>query len=55
MTNATEADKKRAIRSYVLRQGRITTGQERAFADHWPRYGLEVDDALHLPAPAPLH
>ena len=52
MTNATEADKKRAIRSYVLRQGRITAGQERAFADHWPRYGLEVDDALRLDAPA---
>ena len=52
MTNATEADKKRAIRSYVLRQGRITAGQERAFAEHWPRYGLEVDDALRLDAPA---
>ncbi|MFC2503071.1 MAG: tRNA (guanosine(46)-N7)-methyltransferase TrmB [Cardiobacterium sp.] len=52
MTNATEADKKRAIRSYVLRQGRITAGQERAFADHWPRYGLEVDGALRLDAPA---
>ena len=52
MTNATEADKKRAIRSYVLRQGRITAGQERAFADHWPRYGLEVDGALRLDAAA---
>ena len=52
MTNATEADKKRAIRSYVLRQGRITAGQERAFAEHWPRYGLEVDDALRLDAAA---
>ena len=52
MTNATEADKKRAIRSYVLRQGRITSGQERAFAEHWPRYGLEVDDALRLDAAA---
>ena len=52
MTNATEADKTRSIRSYVLRQGRITAGQERAFADHWPRYGLEVDDALRLDAPA---
>lgn len=52
MTNATEADQKRTIRSYVLRQGRITAGQERAFAEHWPRYGLEVDDALRLDAPA---
>ena len=52
MTNATETPQPRAIRSYVLRQGRITAGQERAFADHWPRYGLEVDDALRLDAPA---
>ncbi|WP_314911181.1 tRNA (guanosine(46)-N7)-methyltransferase TrmB [Cardiobacterium hominis] len=50
MTNATEADKTRSIRSYVLRQGRITTGQERAFAEHWPRYGLDVDEALRLDA-----
>jgi tRNA (guanine-N7-)-methyltransferase len=32
----------RRIRSFVLRQGRITPAQERAFAAHWPRYGLEV-------------
>ena len=50
MTNATEADKTRSIRSYVLRQGRITTGQERAFAEHCPRYGLDVDEALRLDA-----
>jgi tRNA (guanine-N7-)-methyltransferase len=29
------------IRSFVLRQGRITPAQERAFARHWNRYGLE--------------
>lgn len=29
------------IRSFVLRQGRITPAQERAFAAHWTRYGLE--------------
>ena len=52
MTNATETPQPRAIRSYVLRQGRITAGQERAFADHWPRYGLEVDGALRLDAAA---
>ena len=40
------------IRSFVLRQGRITAGQERAFAEHWPRYGLEVDGALRLDAAA---
>ena len=31
----------RRIRSFVLRQGRITPAQERAFADHWPRFGLD--------------
>ena len=33
--------KKRRIRSYVLRQGRVTQAQKRAFTDHWPRYGIE--------------
>ena len=40
------------IRSFVLRQGRITAGQERAFAEHWPRYGLDASDALRLDARA---
>ena len=30
----------RAIRSFVLRQGRQTEAQKRAFTEHWPRYGL---------------
>jgi len=30
----------RPIRSYVLREGRLTAGQERAFAELWPRYGV---------------
>lgn len=40
------------IRSFVLRQGRITAGQERAFAEHWPRYGLDASDALRVDAAA---
>lgn len=41
-TGAAAEDKRlRAIRSFVLRQGRLTPGQERAFAEHWDRYGLE--------------
>ena len=40
------------IRSFVLRQGRITSGQERALAEHWPRYGLDASDALRLDARA---
>jgi tRNA (guanine-N7-)-methyltransferase len=31
----------RPIRSYVLRQGRLTTGQQRAFDTLWPRFGVE--------------
>ncbi|MDO4643093.1 MAG: hypothetical protein Q4A74_04565 [Cardiobacteriaceae bacterium] len=30
------------IRSFVLRQGRMTAGQERAFDEYWPRYGIEI-------------
>ncbi|MGE5155096.1 MAG: tRNA (guanosine(46)-N7)-methyltransferase TrmB [Bdellovibrio bacteriovorus] len=31
----------RPVRSFVLRQGRMTAAQERAFAELWPRYGVE--------------
>ncbi|MFD2112771.1 tRNA (guanosine(46)-N7)-methyltransferase TrmB [Thiorhodococcus fuscus] len=31
----------RAIRSFVLREGRLTSAQERAFAELWPRFGLD--------------
>lgn len=31
----------RAVRSYVLRAGRITVAQRRALAELWPRYGVE--------------
>lgn len=33
-------DGRRPIRSYVLREGRLTPGQERAFQRLWPRYGV---------------
>ncbi len=32
---------KRKIRSFVLRQGRLTPAQERAFTSGWPVYGVE--------------
>ncbi|MEO6967007.1 MAG: tRNA (guanosine(46)-N7)-methyltransferase TrmB [Rhodanobacteraceae bacterium] len=32
----------RRIRSFVLREGRITPAQQRAFEQHWQRYGLDV-------------
>ncbi len=41
----------RPIRSFVLREGRLTPGQQRAFDTLWPRYGVAMGDrALDLPA-----
>ncbi len=37
----------RPIRSFVVRAGRMTSGQARALEDLWPRYGVEF-------SPAPL-
>ncbi|HET7558176.1 MAG TPA: tRNA (guanosine(46)-N7)-methyltransferase TrmB [Rhodanobacteraceae bacterium] len=34
-------DHPRAIRSFVLRQGRITPAQQRAFEQHWQRFGVD--------------
>jgi tRNA (guanine-N7-)-methyltransferase len=33
----------RAIRSYVLRTGRITPAQQRALHEHWGRFGVEFE------------
>ncbi|SRR5690606_13830182 len=38
--------KKKSIRSYVMRAGRMTDGQRKAFADHWESYGLSLHDGL---------
>ena len=35
----------RPIRSFVLRAGRISVGQERALRELWPVYGLDLADA----------
>ncbi|OCG79232.1 tRNA (guanosine(46)-N7)-methyltransferase TrmB [Gilliamella sp. Occ4-3] len=34
---------KRTIRSFVLRQGRLTKGQEQALINLWPVFGIEYD------------
>ncbi len=49
----------RRVRSFVLRQGRITPAQAQAFDVHWSRYGLNYShqpiDHQHLfPRPAPV-
>ena len=31
----------RRIRSFVLRQGRLTKGQERALQTEWPKFGVD--------------
>lgn len=42
---AIDESKQRAVRSFVLRQGRITASQTRALDEFWPRYGLSMTDA----------
>jgi tRNA (guanine-N7-)-methyltransferase len=39
--NDPEFPRRRSIRSYVVRAGRMTEGQERALALLWPRFGVE--------------
>lgn len=36
----------RPIRSYVLRQGRITPAQEKSIELHWEKYGIEYEPVL---------
>ena len=36
----------RPIRSFVLRQGRLTKGQEQALEKVWPIYGVEESDSI---------
>jgi tRNA (guanine-N7-)-methyltransferase len=48
-TPAAAPGARRAIRSFVKRGGRVTTGQERALAELWPRYGVDwAGEALDL-------
>jgi tRNA (guanine-N7-)-methyltransferase len=48
-----ESDKKhRKIRSYVLREGRLTAGQQRAFDSLWPQFGIDFTPGQTLDLPA---
>src|SRR5580765_3194275 len=51
----------RAVRSYVVRAGRMTDAQQRALTELWPRFGvpfgearLELDALFARPAPCTL-
>jgi len=49
----TESDiQHRKIRSYVLREGRLTTGQQRAFETLWPQFGIDFppNQVIDLPS-----
>ena len=35
---------RRPVRSFVIRGGRLTPGQRRAFKRYWPVYGVETED-----------
>lgn len=38
----------RAVRSFVLREGRLTAGQQRAFKTLWPRFGVDWQPGVSL-------
>lgn len=38
----------RPLRSFVLREGRLTAAQRRALTELWPRYGIEPTGTLHF-------
>ncbi|MBK1852880.1 MULTISPECIES: tRNA (guanosine(46)-N7)-methyltransferase TrmB [unclassified Marinobacter] len=37
---------RRGVRSFVLRQGRMTEGQKKAFERSWPKFGLSREDGM---------
>jgi tRNA (guanine-N7-)-methyltransferase len=41
-TSAANSPPRRGIRSFVVRAGRMTAAQERAWLELWPRYGVET-------------
>ncbi|MFT4180086.1 MAG: tRNA (guanosine(46)-N7)-methyltransferase TrmB [Thermomonas sp.] len=42
----TVTDGQRKVRSFVLRQGRFTEAQQRAFDEQWPRFGIDYAGSL---------
>jgi len=53
--NAFSDKNQRPVRSYVLRQGRMTPAQEKALRDLWAGYGMDTAQGLiDIPSPAIL-
>jgi tRNA (guanine-N7-)-methyltransferase len=49
-TNPQDGMRRRTIRSFVRREGRLTRGQQRALQELWPRYGIEAGAPVDLSA-----
>ncbi|MEX0605122.1 MAG: tRNA (guanosine(46)-N7)-methyltransferase TrmB [Marinobacter sp.] len=45
-SDAPEATNRRGIRSFVLRQGRMTAGQKSAYERCWPKFGLTREHGM---------
>lgn len=43
----------RKIRSFVLREGRLTPGQQRALDELWPQWGISIDETTPRPLDLP--
>ena len=43
---AKDIEKKRTIKSFVLRQGRLTRAQQNALENHWKDYGIDFSEQL---------
>ncbi|MBK1702225.1 tRNA (guanosine(46)-N7)-methyltransferase TrmB [Thiococcus pfennigii] len=51
-TSDATTERQRPVRSFVLREGRLTAAQERAFATLWPRFGIDWQPGRPLDLPA---
>ncbi|VXC63678.1 tRNA (m7G46) methyltransferase, SAM-dependent [Pseudomonas sp. 9AZ] len=43
---AEDTSKHRAIKSFVMRAGRMTEGQQRGLDQGWPKFGMQLEDGL---------
>ena len=49
MSQSEQPTPRRGIRSFTLRQGRFSQGQQRAYSDHWAEYGLTLEQGALNP------